>query len=224
MLNYLTIQTSAELICLITALFCLYHDKSLAWRGIILLLLSTCLAKFSGIYIKGKYLADPSNARLDIWVYNILLIVQAVSISAMFVSLFRGYKKLSLTIFSGLSLFIIIYLLELLTHGLYEKHLISYTTIQVLIILNCFIFFYLLMKDGRHGDIRFEPAFWWVSGTLFFYFGSVMTTVFYNIIRDSGPQQVYTSYISKALNIMLYSCWTFAFILRKWTNQRSENS
>lgn len=206
--------------CFFVAVFCLARDKSLGWKGMLILLFFICAAETAGIYIKGKYVLDRVNVRPNIWVYNLLMIFQAAFISGMFASLLKQYRNLSLVIFSGLSLLIVLYMFDLFNHGIYVKHVNTYLVMSVLFIIYSLIYFYLLLRDDTLRDLKYEPGFWWVAGTLFFFFGSVMATLFYETIRDTAPLQGYVKYIYYALNVVLYGCWSYAFILRKWSTQK----
>ncbi len=221
MLKYLTINTTAEWICFIIACICLTRDKSPVWRGMILFLLITCLSETLGIYIKGQYLADPENVRPNVWVYNILLIFQAGFISAMFASLFKVHLKSGPVILIGLALLSILYITEQIEHGIFKKHATTTIVMSVLFIVYSYYYFYLLLKDDRAINLAYDPGFWWVAGILFFYFGSIITNLYYEKIRDfvASPTP-YLRYIFYVLNVLLYGCWSYSFILRKWPTTR----
>ena len=62
MLKYLTINTDAEIICLIIALICVRNDKSLAWRSMTAFMFITCVAELLGVYFRSLYLKDVAHA------------------------------------------------------------------------------------------------------------------------------------------------------------------
>ena len=221
MLKYLTINTSAEWICFIVACICLIRDKSPVWRGMILFLLITGLSETLGICIKGQYLADPENVRPNVWVYNILLIFQAGFISAMFASLLKVHIKSGPVILIGLALLSILYINEQVEHGIFKKHAITTIVMSVLFIVYSYYYFYLLLRDERNINLTYYPGFWWVAGILFFYFGSIITNLYYEKIRDfvASPKP-YLRYIYNVLNVLLYACWSYSFILRRWPTTR----
>lgn len=216
-LKYLTINTSAEWICFIIAGICLFRDESPVWRGMIIFLLITCLAETLGIYIKVQYLADPKNVKPNVWVYNILLIFQAGFISILFASLLKVYIKSGPVILIGLALLSLLYIHEQIEHGSFKKHAITNIVMSVLFIVYSYYYFYLLLKDERNINLSFHPGFWWVAGILFFYFGAIIINLYYEKLRDlvESPKP-YLRYIFNILNVLLYGCWSYSFILRKW--------
>lgn len=223
MLKYLTLNTSVEWICFIIACICLIKDKSPVWRSMILYLLITCVSETLGIHIKLQYMADPVNVLPNVWVYNILLIFQAGFISTMFLFLLKVRLKGSPLILMGLALLSILYVYEQFEHGLFKKHAVTTIVMSILFILYSYYYFYLLLKDEEYINLKYYPAFWWVAGVLFFYFGAIISNLFYEKIRDfvTGPKP-YIKYIYNVLNILLYGCWSYSFILRKWARPKSE--
>jgi hypothetical protein len=102
MLSYLTVSTSAEIICFFVALFCLSKDQSPAWKSMVLFLFLTCLIEFFGIHFRKLFLADRVHVHQNVWLYNILLIFQAGFISFMFQNLLQKYINIKPIIFDGL--------------------------------------------------------------------------------------------------------------------------
>jgi hypothetical protein len=66
--------------------------------------------------------------------------------------------------------------------------------------------------------LKSSPEFWWVAGVLFFYFAATICNLFEEKLEDIviTSTQNLNYFVFKALNIILYSCWSYAFICRKW--------
>ncbi|WP_259069985.1 hypothetical protein HDF24_24885 [Mucilaginibacter sp. X4EP1] len=223
--EYFTLNTSVEIICFIVAFFCLIKDKSPAWKSMILFLLITCVTELIGIYIKKLYLADTVHVRPNVWIYNVLIIFQAGFTSFMFSHLLNKYINSKPIILGGLAVLFILYVVEVYVHGVFEKHNITTTSMSVWFVLLSLFYFYQLHKDAGYIDLKFSPAFWWVSGILFFYFGRTACNLFYYKLSlvVVTPKHYLTYYIYNTLNILLYACWSYAFICRKWLTTTSKN-
>jgi hypothetical protein len=218
MSHYFTASTVSELICLIFAIICLAKDVSLVWRSMILYQLITCIIEFSGIFVEraGHY---------NYWVYNILLVFDAGFMSLMFAYIFKQYHQSKLIVITGLALFIMLYAAEFIFQGfsLSEKYNnLTYTVMCVVYVLYSLYFYYLLLKDEHYIHLKYSPIFWWVAGTLLFYFGNTACNLFSNQLRAIKIYQHLSYYIYKALNIILYGFWSYSFICRRWRTKKSE--
>jgi hypothetical protein len=225
LLDYFTLNTSAEIICFVIAFICLIKDKSPAWRSMVLFLLITCITELIGIYIKKQYLADRTHVKPNIWIYNVLIIFQAGFTSFMFGHLLNKYINSRLIIFGGLAILLVMYITEICIHGVFEKHNLTTVSMAVLFVLLSLIYFYQLNNDADYIVLISSPAFWWVSGVLFFYFGGTACNIFYYKLSRVvvTPKHYLTYYIYNALNIILYACWSYSFICRKWLTTTSKD-
>lgn len=223
-LTYLTINTTTEIICFSVALTCLSKDNNGVWRSVILFLLLTLITEFTGIYIKKLYLADTIHIRPNVWVYNFFIVFQVGFTSLMFSSLLNKYIKSKPIIIGGLTLLAAFYIYEVFLHGIFEKHNLTTISMSVLFVLYSLYYFYLLLRDEEYIDLKYSYAFWWVTGLLFFYFGRIACVIFnYKLsLIIITPKHYLTYYIYNALNIILYSCWSYSFICRKWRTKISE--
>ncbi len=223
MLKYFTVNTTAELLCFLVACICLIKDKNRVWRSMIIFLLLTCISEMTGIYIKKLYLADPVNTLPNVWVYNILLIFQAGFISAMFASILKKYVNAVPLILTGLAFLLLLYLYEIISHGIFKKNTITTVVMSVMFIIYSFYYFYCLLKDEKYVDLKYSPDFWWVAGVLFFYFGAITLNLFYETLRDiiitPKPDLRYIFYV---LNVLFYGCMSYSFICKKWSAKTSE--
>jgi len=215
MLNFFTANTISEAICLIIAIICLISDHDLTWRIMIPYLLITCVAEFLGIYI----------GRQNHWVYNLFIIFEAGFTNFIFARLLNKYTNSNFLIAVGISLFVISYFYEILIHGFFKYNNITFTIISVEFVLYSLYYYYLLLKDGDYIVLKYSPAFWWVAGTLFFYFAVTACNLFddelYSVMVT--PKHHLTYFIFKILNIILYSCWSYSFICKKWLTKTSQS-
>jgi hypothetical protein len=226
MLNYLTINTTVEIICFFVALFCLKQEKKLVWFSMVLFVLITCVAEITGIYVKRLNLTDKVHIHPNAWVYNILIFFQIGFISWMFKDILSKYLKTTYIVILGL-LFVILHIYNITFRSFLVYDETTKTAMSILFVLNSLTFYYLLLKDDFHIKLNSFSAFWWVSGILFFYFGTTIYNVFYDklasLTLDKKENLLYLKYLNNALNVILYSCWAYSFICRKWEMKRSES-
>ncbi len=208
MLQYLTFNTGTEMICFLVALFCLPGNIKQVWPVLIPYLLIICMTEFAGIYLKRLH--HPNQ-----WPYNILLIVQIVINSLMFMYLFNQYIKSKMVIIIGVLILFVLYAYEIINHGFLLFNTITYNTMSVIFIMYCFYYFYLLLNDDAYIKLKYSANFWWVSGALFFYFGSTAVNIFRGRLSPIiiGEHNL-AYYIYILLNIMLYGLWSYSFICK----------
>jgi hypothetical protein len=213
MSNYFTANTTIEIICFGFAVICLINDSSLVWKSMILYLFLTCVTEILGIIIPG-----PSNLISNHWVYNIFLICEAGFTHLMFAYLLSKYINSKPIVIIGLAILCIVYTGELIDHGFLVYNHYTYTVMSVLFVVYSLYYYYLLLKDDNYVRLKYSPEFWWVAGTLFFYFTNTACNLFYDNLRSvilwDGHHLTY--YIFRVLNILLYGCWSYSFICKKW--------
>ena len=221
MLQFFTINTSVEILCFISALVFLRKDPERIWQLLILFLLITCATEIIAIPIKKRYIADPLHVRPNIWLYNILMIFQIAFYTLMFHYLLQKYTY-KWIVYLGFSAVLAAYACETISHGIFEYDVVTKTIMSSLIIIYCLFYYYNLFKDESRIDLSVSADFWWVAGILFFSFGSTMSNLFYKKIEAVLiNHKHYIGYIFNVLNIILYGCWTYAFICRKWMTKTS---
>jgi hypothetical protein len=208
MLHYFSVGTVSELICLIIALICLTKDSSLIWRIMILYMLITCLAEFAGVYVERQ-------GHFNYWIYNSFLFFEAGFNLLIFGYLYTQYNKSKYSLV-GVSLFVILYTYQLNRHGINAYDNLTYTIMSATYVLYGLYYYHLLILDDNHVNLKYLPAFWWVAGTIFFYFGNTACNLF--SIRFGGLKTYqHLSYVVfKVLNVILYGCWSYSFICKKW--------
>jgi len=197
-----------ELLGFVIAFVFLHKDNDKVWKSQVLYLLIVVIAESSGRYmIKGVHYKNNS------WIYNLLLIAETFSLTLMFNNILNAFYKGKLFFYLGLILFTIVYLLELIAHGFYIYNSNCDTVMSVYYCTCCFFYYYFLLKeDGFHQLYHLAP-FWWVNGVLFFYFGNIICDLFFS--KFSKMPDFYLRYnIIQALIIILYICWSYAFICK----------
>jgi len=185
----------------------------------ILFLLLTCLVELAGIYTAKKY-------HNNHWVYNIFLLPEIGFTLLVISTLLKEYKKNNLIVLVGVVLLMALYFYEILDHGLFKYNNLTFTTMSVMFVLYSLYYYYLVLSDDKYLNLTSSPEFWWVAGVLFFYFGSTVCNIFYerlySITIVSNHHLSY--FVFKGLNIILYTCWSYSFICRKWQTKKLETS
>ncbi|MDB5017445.1 MAG: hypothetical protein JWQ84_2277 [Mucilaginibacter sp.] len=217
MYNYFTPNTIIEVICLTIAVISLLKDSSWVWRSMILYLLITCLTEIGGIYVSRQ-------AHNNHWVYNIFILFEAGFTHLMFAHLFNKYINSKPIIICGLALFCLFYVYEIESHGFFRYNHLTYAILSAQFVLYSLYYYYLLIQDHGYVNLKQSSDFWWVAGILFFYFSSTACNFFddklYSVMIT--PKHHLSYFIFKGLNIILYSCWSYSFICRKWPITKSE--
>ncbi|MDB5158255.1 MAG: hypothetical protein JWR50_2962 [Mucilaginibacter sp.] len=209
----------AELICFIIAFICLYGEKEIAWKVLIPFMLIICIAEIGSIPFKAIYRANPIPSNSNAWIFNILMLFQISVFSNMFNHLFKKYISSKPLIITGLAALFLIYVYELFTNknGLWDYNSETNSVMSVLFICYSLYYYYLLLRDEEYVNLNSSPAFWWVTGTLFFFFGKTIYDQFYDTIKSQfNSNTIDLSFITTILIIILYSCWSYAFICKRW--------
>jgi hypothetical protein len=226
MLYYFTINTIVETICFFVALFCLRKDSGLVWRSAIWFLFITCIAEMAGIYVKRLYVADKVHIHPNAWVYNIFILFQVGFFSLMFQHLLTKPTNSKPIIIGGFVLLIILHIYGVFSHSVFVYDELTNTVMSILLVLYSLYFYYYLLKDDAYVNLRNSAAFWWVAGILFFYFGTTAYNLFYeklsSIVLSNKGDLINLKYLHNTLNILMYGCWSYSFICRKWQTRKSE--
>lgn len=211
MASYFTINTVSEFVCLIASLFFLAKDQSPAWRLLIFYMLLNCSTEVAGIYIRiGLHLHNYP-------VYNLALLIECGTVTFFFYYLFKAYKNVFRYVTIWLSIFMAMYITELIINHMGQFLFYTASVMSIVFVLAALYFYYLMLMDEKYIRLSTYAPFWWVNGTLFFYFGSTACNIFFNyLIKDThilfGNSIRYIVY--SILNIILYSFWSYAFICR----------
>lgn len=208
MLKYFSLNITIEIICLIFAIIFLSKDNQTIWKSMILFLLIICITEIAGILTKRTI--NGNN-----WVYNIYLMPEAGFTSIMFGYLLSKYTKGKVFVLPGLALLFVLYLYEIYCHGIYSFNVWTTTIMSVLFISYGLFYYYLLIKDEEYINLKYDAPFWWVSGTLFFYFGSTVSNIFFTTF-DTKHSILFSfrHLVYILINIILYSFWSYSFLCR----------
>jgi len=209
-MSFLNVNLIFEISCFIIAAFYSKKEKNITWKSFKHFLFLTCVIEISGLII-SKVTPKSSNY----WLYNIFLIIEVVFNSAMFSLFINKYINSKHYVILGLTIFSLVFLFETVYHGIFIFNNITSTISSILFVVYSLYYFYLLIKDPNYYSLKSYTPFWWVTGTLFFYFGSTISNLFFEellSLKVSGHHLRY--YIFNLLNIILYSCWSYSFICR----------
>jgi len=199
-----------EVACFIVAFTCLIKDKNRVWRSMVLFMLITCITEITGELLKKGHHHNQ-------WVYNIFLVFEASFTSLMFGTILGKYINSKPLILSGLALITLVYIYDLTNHGFLKFNELTTTVMSVVFVIYSCYYYFLLINDEHYIDLKRNAPFWWVAGALFFYFGSTACNLFFDVIKDVGiAGHNITYYIFAALVVILYGCWSYSFICRKW--------
>ncbi|MEO7212577.1 hypothetical protein [Mucilaginibacter sp.] len=206
-----TLNTVAELICFLVALIFLYRDKSAAWRLLIVYLLLTFAAETTGLVIRKVFLSP------NLPVYNTFVVVECFFTSYFFYTLFKPYGYSMKWLFGWLALFTVMYISELFYVQFADFVAVTASIMSIVFVLACMWFYYLKLTDERYEPLLQSAEFWWVSGALFFYFGSTACNIFFDYLKQNEVSTYNSSIryiIFNVLNIILYSFWSFSSVCR----------
>ena len=217
---FITINTVLEFLCFLVALLCLYHDKATAWRLFIPFLLLTCVVEIAGIYIR-EFMRLPNFA-----IYNVYVLFENGFTSYFLFYLYKDYQYKLKWWLAWMGIFTALYITELLLNHFKNFVSVTASVMSVVFVLACLYFYYIKLKDEHFEPLLFSAPFWWISGTLFFYFGSTVCNNFWNYL--SAYEITAFNYsiryiIFNFLNIIMYTFWSYAFICR-YRQKRSSPS
>ncbi len=208
-MKIITFNILIEFSCLLTALFCLRKDKGV-WPSFCWFLLYTVLTELT-----GRFLAI--HQQRNQWVYNIYLIVEAGFISYVFWKFSTKFNVAKSPFIWAVILFVLVYMAESLQKGLLRFHSLSNTVLSMSIVIFCFRYYSLLLSDSGFFNLKKMPEFWWVTGCLFYYFGSTSANLIFDWLSVQNSLAVTIPvryYILNMLIFILYSCWSYAFICK----------
>lgn len=208
--QFLTVNTVAELICFSISLFCLFNEKNQYWKSFMYYMFLVCIVEMTGIYLTDIRIPNQN-------MYSVFLLVECGIISTFFYHLFSKYNHTSKPLFIWMAIFLIIFIMEAFVNNF---HYFAYRTaafISVVFVIASLYFYLLIMRDEHFRKLSTYPDFWMVNGILFFYFGSTACNLFFEYLVQEKLITVNLSIrypIFNILNILLYSCWSYAFICR----------
>lgn len=210
MTYYLTLNTVSEFFCLTVSIFCLYREKDKVWKSFILFLLFTCLTELAGIYVRAA-LRLP-----NFWVYNIYVVIECAVTNYFLYHLINPNQNLRKLLSGWLMIFLVFYFIELYVKNFNAYVSASTTFMSVELILASIYYYYRLLKEENYRKLSKDASFWWVNGTICFYFAGIATNIFFSyLLYDKTYITKSLSYFLFSLqNVILYSCWSYSFICR----------
>ncbi|WP_429264033.1 hypothetical protein [Mucilaginibacter sp. 3215] len=175
----------------------------------------TCLAEIGGIYVKHSV---PGVLTRNEWLYNLLLPFQAGLMTWMFYDLLRDYLPMRWLVAAFALTLFGLYVEELREHGLIVYNQMTNSVLLISISLYSLLYYYFLIRDPKYLNLMRHADFWWVTGIFFFYFGTTACNIFYHRLAPHANDFIknLTYYIYNAFIFVLYGCWSYAFICKKW--------
>jgi len=207
--KFITSNTVVEMLCLLMAGTCLWKDKSKVWKYFSFYLLIVCITELFAIYLR-KVLHQNNQ-----WPYNISIIFEISFISLMFNHLFKKYINGTKYIIMGLAVIFVVYMGEFYMHGFMLFNVITNNIMSFIFSFYALYYFYVLLKDDQYVNLKFSADFWWVIGVLLFYFGTTAVDLYWGK-DDIKAKRILSDYIVKVFITLLYSCWMYSFICRRW--------
>lgn len=201
---------SIEVVCFLTALYCLRNDRSAAWR-LHRWYLAIVVFVEAGAFVLVSHFHQSSH-----WWYNIYLLVEGTFISWFLFRCIRRFKPFSIWwLYTWYIVFISFYLVDTFAN---KRHLLNNDTMQlmnVVFVVGCLYYYYLLQRSATYRRLSTFADFWWVNGVMYFYFS---TTVLYLFIPALGKAYVWGLPLFHLLNSLLiviyYSTWIYAYLVR----------
>lgn len=208
MINIFTPGLIIEFACLLCGIIFLIKDKDRFWNIALMYIFIVCISEVTAKYFAKTY-------RHNSEIYNVHMLFEVSFISFAFNNLLKDYievKKWMLTIYL---IILSVYITHAFIYGFSAYNALTVSIMSVVFVIYSLLYFYVLLKDENYIDLKFHPAFWWVGGTLIFYFGTTLANFFNDIIQikilgNLNPRHV----IYTTLNFFLYGFWTYSFICR----------
>jgi len=198
----------AEVICFIVAIAIIWKDKHAFGKVI------TC---YLGIALVTEEVAAYLAIRgiHNLWLFNIYIVFEISTILYGLYHCIKEYTNPKPIFIMGLAVIVLTYVIFLITQPFTDLNTTTISVMSVIFSLYCLYYYYLLLKDENFIEIKTHPEFWWVTGVLFFYFGSTMSNIFDGLftVKIIGFVTLKLS-IYTVLNLILYSFWLYSFICR----------
>jgi hypothetical protein len=197
-----------ELLCLFFALYFLARDKAIFWRITMWYIVLVMLTEVIGRYFAITY-------HTNLFIYNIYTIFEFSFITYGLYTFIKQYANIKYWLLATYAAIMLIYIVYTITFGINVYNVLTVSVMSVIFVIYGLLYFLLLLKDENFIDLKFHPAFWWVGGTLIFYFGSTLANFFDDIIQQKFLGKYNTRLIIyTTLNLFLYGFWAYSFICR----------
>ncbi|WP_291913589.1 hypothetical protein [Chitinophaga sp. CB10] len=217
----LTVNTAVELTCFLVAGICLHRDESAAWKRMIPYLGLVCLTEMAGIYLRRQL--HVSNT----WLYNLYQYVEMTVIWSFLYYHLKPYLKTGKWYYLILAALLLVFVTETYIRGWYVFANISASVMSVVFIVACLYYFLLVIRDDHYVELRVHAPFWWISGTLLYYFGSTASNIFFDYLVSDAVMNLpfpLRYIVFNILNVLLYCCWSYSFLCRYRQRNSSSSS
>ncbi|KLT64897.1 hypothetical protein [Pedobacter sp. BMA] len=205
----LRVTTFLELLCFLTALATVRTDKKPLWRISLTYMFLVCLTEL----VVARWAAKTFHNNL--FVYNIYTLFEGALISAGIYHCLKAYTNPKKIIIIGLVIFYSLWIVFFLMHGIMTYNSWAGGVLSALIMLYCCYYYYFVLTDNAIMDINTNPEFWWVTGVLFFYFGTTTANLFHELFTSIMVKgNSLRNWIFTVLNIIFYSILAYSFICR----------
>jgi len=209
--TYFTVNTIAELICFLISLFCLFKDGNPIWRSFILYMFIVYTVETGGIFLRELN-------KMNFHLYTVFLIIECTMMSVFFFHLYSKYKtRLAIVFYAWIAIFMVFFTAELATNRFKVFPFRTAELMSVVFVIASCYFYLIIIRDEKFRRLSTYPPFWMVNGILFFYFGGTACNIFYDYLSHeklSLPSMSIRYITFNILNVLLYSCWSYAFICR----------
>jgi hypothetical protein len=203
-----------EILCLFTGIFLYPVLKKSVFRYLVWLLMIVVIAELSGRY-ESRVLHKP-----NAWIFNISTNIEFIVYGVIFYKTyhFPKFKKLVfyfLWIFPFMALINIIFI-----QGFFTFHSITMSIGSLFMVLFCCLYFYEILYQKERMDLLKSSFFWFTTGILFFYTGDLLYNLFFSYLTiNKYDYKTLFKAINNNLIILLYCCFTIAFICKKAENK-----
>jgi hypothetical protein len=207
-MRYVSPIIISELGCLIAALFLVWKDKSIFWKIITCYIAVALATELFAIYLASHH-------RHNLWLFNIFIIFESTTILYGLYCCLREYTNPKPIFLIGSGMVYLTYFYFLISQPFTDTNALTISVMSIIFTLYCLYYYYLLLKDANFINIKTHPEFWWITGVLFYYFGSTMSNIFDGLftVKIIGNATLrYCIYV--LLNLILYSFWVYSFICR----------
>ncbi|RLJ77627.1 hypothetical protein [Pedobacter alluvionis] len=207
-MRYVSPIVISEIICLTSAILLVWKDRKVFWKVITCYIAIALGTELYAIYLASKHIHN-------LWLFNIFLIFESSTILYGLYCCLKEYTSPKSIFFIGSGVVYLTYFIFFFTHSFTDANTLTISVMSVFFTLYCLYYYYLLLKDENFINIKTHPEFWWVTGVLFYYFGSTMSNIFDGLftIKIIGVATLrYCIYV--LLNLILYSLWVYSFICR----------
>lgn len=176
----------------------------------ILFLLASFGAEVIGILMRHLF-------RRNMEVYTVYVLIEGGFTSYFFYHLYNNYPNKLKWLLIWLGFFLAMYITELWLSGFSDFVSVTATVMSVVFVLASLLYYFLKLQDEHFEPLLTSAPFWWVTGALFFYFGSTACNLFFDYLKTNEVTAYSRSVryvVFVALNIILYTCWSYSFICR----------